>query len=146
MIGILKYFTFILKMQMLNATKTIVKESIDDTVIRLLNSPTSCGGIGWTRVAYLDMRDPGSVCPANWTSHSSPVRGCGQTQTTLHYTCDSAFFSARGQNYSRVCGRILAYQKGSPDVFHNSIDDGRSSIDSAYVDGVSVTHRPVGCS
>ena len=127
----------------LSTTKEIIKQSINKTVNRLLNSPTSCGGIGWTRVAYLDMRDPGSVCPTNWTLHTSPVRGCGQTQTAFD-TCDSAFFSAQGLNYSRVCGRILAYQKGSPEAFHGSSVAGRTSIDSAYVDGVSLTHGPVG--
>ena len=120
----------------LNVTKEEIKQRINDTV-------NSCGGIGWTRIAYLDMTDPGSVCPTNWTLHTSPVRGCGQTQTAS-YTCDSAFFSVSGQSYSRVCGRILAYQKGSPDAFHTSIASIRRSIDSAYVDGVSVTHGPVG--
>ena len=120
----------------LNVTKEEIKQVINDTV-------NSCGGIGWTRVAYLDMRDPGSVCPTNWTLHTSPVRGCGQTQTAGN-TCDSVFFSAQNLKYSRVCGRILAYQKGTPDGFFNSLEKGRSSIDSAYIDGVSVTHGPMG--
>ena len=88
------------------------------------------------------MRDPGSVCPANWTLHTSPVMGCGKSQTT-GYTCDSAFFSVRGQSYSRVCGRILAYQGGSTEAFVNSDVNGFTSIDSSYVDGVSLTHGPV---
>ena len=37
-----------------------LKQRINDIANPLLNS---CGGIGWTRVAYLDMRDPGSACP-----------------------------------------------------------------------------------
>ena len=36
--------------------------------------------------------------------------------------------------YSQVCGRIIAYQLGSPDAFY------LNTIDSLYVDGVSVTH------
>ena len=120
----------------LNVTKEEIKQRINDTV-------NSCGGIGWTRVAYLNMRDPAAVCPTNWTLHTSPVRGCGQTQTAS-YTCDSAFFSVSGQSYSKVCGRILAYQVGSTNAFHTSIAAGRTSIDSAYVDGVSVTHGPAG--
>ena len=43
-----------------------------------------------------------------------------------------------------MCGRILAYQKGSTDAFFNSIIKNRTSIDSVYVNGVSVTHGPVG--
>ena len=127
----------------LNVTKEEIRNRISDTVNPFLNSSRSCGGSAWTRVAYLDMTDPGSVCPTNWTLHTSPVRGCGQTQTAI-YSCDSAFFSVSGQSYSRVCGRILAYQVGSPNAFHTSIRTGRTSIDSAYVDGVSVTHGPVG--
>ena len=120
----------------LNVTKEEIKQRINDTV-------NSCGGIGWTRVAYLDMTDPGSVCPTNWTSHTSPVRGCGQTHAASR-TCDSAFFSVSGQSYSRVCGRILAYQAGSTNAFYDSVSAGRTSIDFVYVDGVSVTHGPAG--
>ena len=124
----------------LNITEEEIKQVNNDIVNLLLNP---CGGSRWTRVAYLDMRDPGSVCPTNWTLHTYPVRGCGRTQTAS-FTCDSAFFSAQGQNYSRECGRILAYQKESPDAFWSSVSNGVTSIDSAYVDGVSVTHRVVG--
>ena len=124
----------------LNVTKEEIKQVINDVVNPFLNP---CGGSGWTRVAYLNMSDPGSVCPTNWTSHTSPVRGCGQTSTTT-FTCDSAIFSARGQRYSRVCGRILGYQKGSTDAFWNSLQHSHTSIESAYVDGLSLTHGPVG--
>ena len=115
----------------LNATKEEIKH--------ILNP---CGDSGWTRVAYLDMRDPGSVCPTNWILHTSPDRGCIRIRTTSP-SCDSAIFSARGQSYSRVCGRILAYQRGSTDAFWNSFRS-HSSIESAYVDGLSLTHGPVG--
>ena len=121
-------------------SKEEIKQIINDKVNPQLNS---CGSILWTRVAHLDMRDPGSVCPTNWTLHTSPVRGCGQTQTA-GFTCDPAFFSSQGQNYSRVCGRILAYHKGTPDAFWNSVSNGVTSIESAYVDGISLTHGPEG--
>ena len=124
----------------LNQTKEEMKQVLNDIVNPLLNQ---CGSVGWTRVAYINMTDPGSVCPTNWTLYTSPVRGCGQTQTAI-YTCDSAFFSVSGQSYSRVCGRIHAYQAGSTDAFLGFLFDGRESIDSAYVDGVSVTHGPAG--
>ena len=127
----------------LNVTKEEIRNRISDTVNPFLNSSRSCGGSGWTRVANLNMTDPGSVCPTNWTLHTSPVRGCGQTHTG-YYTCDSTFLAVSGQRYSRVCGRILAYQAGSTDAFQNSVSAGRTSVDSAYVDGVSVTHGPVG--
>ena len=33
----------------------------------------SCGGAGWTRVAYLNMSDPQQTCPSNWTLNTSLV-------------------------------------------------------------------------
>ncbi len=62
----------------------------------------------------------------------------------IYYTCDSAIFPVDGVSYFSVCGRILAYQKGTTDAFFNSVHGGRTSIDSAYVDVISVTHGPVG--
>ena len=43
-----------------------------------------------------------------------------------------------------MCGQIIAYQGGSTDAFHNAINWGQTTIDSAYVDGVSLTHGPAG--
>ena len=43
-----------------------------------------------------------------------------------------------------MCGRILAYQRGTPDAFNPFISFGQTTIDSAYVDGVSLTHGPAG--
>ena len=40
-------------------------------------------------------------------------------------------------------GRIIAYQRGSPDAFANYHYYG-TTIESAYVDGVSLTHGPAG--
>ena len=123
----------------LNVTKEEIKQVINDVVNPLLNP---CGGSGWTKVAYLNMTDPGSVCPTNWTLNTFPVRGCGRTRAA-RYTCDSAIFSTRGQRYSRVCGRILAYQKGLTEAFLNTAQS-YTSIESAYVDGLSLTHGPIG--
>ena len=102
-----------------------------------------CGGSGWRRVAHLDMSDPTATCPSNWTLNSSP-RGCGQRNTSNFYASDSTIYPVGGQSYSYVCGRILAYQQGAPEAFFNSIGGGQTSVDSVYVDGISVTHGPVG--
>jgi hypothetical protein len=40
--------------------------------------------------------------------------------------------------YSRVCGKIIAYQVGTPEPFY--VFDGSTGIDSYYVNGVSLTH------
>jgi len=104
-------------------------------------SPCSCGGPGWTRAMYLNMSDPSQSCPSNWTLVSSPIRGCGRSSMNFG-ECDSVYFSV-GSNYSRICGRIVAYQKGWAAGFHNAISYNLKSIDSAYLDGISLTHgRP----
>ena len=45
-----------------------------------------------------------------------------------------------GQSYSRVCGRIIAYQFGGPDA---SII-GSHNLEGYYVEGVSLTHGAAG--
>ncbi len=97
----------------LNVTKQQVKQVVASTINPSLDS--GCGGSGWRRVAYLNMSDPTATCPSSWTLHSSP-RGCGRTGPN-GFTCDSTIFPAGGVSYSSVCGRILAYQRGSTDAF-----------------------------
>ena len=106
-----------------------------------------CGGPGWRRVVYLNMSDPTQSCPPNWTLISTPRRSCGRSTGTSDYTdsccCDSATFSVQGMQYSQVCGRIIAYQKGHPQGFflenYNAGID-RQTINGPYVDGVSLTY------
>ena len=47
-------------------------------------------------------------------------------------------FSTQGVKYSKVCGRVIAYQVGSPSGFYTPRT--KNVIDDAYIDGVSVTH------
>ena len=58
--------------------------------------------------------------------------------------CDSILFNLDIQSYSTVCGRVLGYQKGTSDGFWNFLFGGQATIDSAYMDGVSLTHGPAG--
>ena len=91
--------------------------------------PCSCGGTGWTRVAYLNMSDPQQTCPSSWALNTSPVRGCGRTSTRGE-TCDSVVYPVNGLRYSRVCGMVTAYHKGWADGFRtvNVIDDAISGV------------------
>ena len=72
--------------------------------------PCSCGGQGWTRVAYLNMSDLNQQCPTNWNLTTSPARGCGRSSSGI-LTCDSVMYPVNGSNYSTVCGRVNAVQK-----------------------------------
>ena len=99
----------------------------------------TCGGTGgWRRVVYLDMTDPNTNCPSGWQLTSHSKRTCGRVSTGL--TCDNVTFPVSGGDYSRVCGRIKGYQYQWTDAFE-AYNEGRvTTIDDAYVCGVSLTH------
>ena len=94
------------------------------------------------------MANTGTSCPANWTLHEDPARGCGRN-TDEGPTCDSVLIPVT-MNYSIVCGRAYAYQIGVSAAFDYSVDYSPvelgvpASIDSPYVDGLSLTHGLVG--
>ena len=99
----------------------------------------TCGGTeGWRRVVYLDMTDPNTNCPSGWKLTEHSKRTCGRVTGQL--TCDSVIFPVCGGDYTRVCGRIKAYQYSLTDAFE-AYDDGRvTTINGSYVSGVSLTH------
>ena len=93
------------------------------------------------------MADTGTSCPANWTLHEEPVRGCGRKKTGSR-SRDSVLIPVT-MNYSVVCGMIYAYQSGESHAFIGTVlslrDRGvQASIDSSYVSGLSLTHGIVG--
>ena len=101
------------------------------------NMDTLCSGNGgWTRLAYLDMSDATQNCPPGFRlyRHQS-VRACGRASSSGG-SCTSVKFPSNGISYSQVCGKVVGYQYGTTDA----VQDGQSkSIDSYYVDGVSIT-------
>ena len=100
----------------------------------------SCGGTGgWRRVVHLDMTDPHTTCPSgrNMTGYSK--RTCGRYTAGFRF-CSSATFPVSGGEYSRVCGRIKAYQWGPTTAFRNYHTSRVTTIDGAYAGGVSLTH------
>ena len=101
--------------------------------------PLYCGGAGWRRVVYLDMTDPSTTCPSGWNMTGHSKRTCGKF-STQSLACDSVTFPISGGEYSRVCGRIKAYQYGSTDAFEAYHRGHVTPIDGAYVAGVSLTH------
>lgn len=131
----------------LSVTKAEISELVKTAISPVDNSsgpPCSCGGTeGWTRVVSLNISDPNQQCPTGWTLQTTPVRGCGRTNQVA-YTCDTAIFPVNGRSYSRVCGKVLAYQYGTPDAFWNALFTNSRTLDSAYVDGLSLTHGAAG--
>ena len=107
------------------------------------NRKCGCDGSStWTRVTFLNMSDPHQICPSNWTTITSPLRTCGRGQNR-NGSCKSTFYSTFGLTYSRVCGRIIAYQDRNTDGFVGLVFASRQ-IEGPYVDGVSLTHGSEG--
>ena len=103
----------------------------------------SCGNItgGWMRVAELDMRDNSSQCPSTLRMGTAciPIRTCVINSDNAN--CSSVSFTTHGFSYSRVCGMIRAYEVGTPDGFESHGSPRSSpSLESNYVDGISLTH------
>ena len=104
--------------------------------IVVYQNTSNCGPGLWQRVAYLNMGDPLHQCPPIWQQYSANgVRACGRPIDATFLSCFSVNFSSTTP-YSRVCGQVIGYQVGSTDLF-NGVQD---PIDTAYVDGVSITY------
>ena len=115
-----------------NDTERLLQES----VVPLLQLQTfSCGGSsGWRRVAYLNMSDSSQQCPPVWKEYTTPYRVCGRR--FRNSSCEGVTYSTGSEQYDQVCGRIIGYQLGNTDSFRVS----PQSINTYYVDGISVTH------
>ena len=81
------------------------------------------------------MTDPSQQCPPAWREYStSGVRVCGRpVSNVVNGTCPSTFYSTNRQ-YSRVCGRAIGFQVGSPDGFNPTHDS------QLTMDGVIISH------
>ena len=119
----------VLRNEIDNATLSLLRESL----IPLLQGYSCGGSTGWRRVAYLNMSDPSQQCPSVWQEITTPQRVCGRRSNTSG-GCEGLTYTTGSAQYDQVCGRIIGYQLGSPDAIHGG------SIDSYYLDGVSVTY------
>ena len=106
-----------------------------------VNENRCCNGSdgNWMRIAYLNMSDPSQQCPHSWREIESPIRTCRRQFNT---PINSVNYSSHGVPYSRVCGRIIAYQYGTPEAFlaYSNPNQNQRTLDDAYVDGISVTY------
>ena len=92
-------------------------------------------------MASLNWSDESLPCPDEFRERSdSDIRTCGINSTSTG-SCPSLIFKTYSTVYSRVCGKINAYQVGTPDAFDTTHGRGSNiTIDFNYVDGVSLTH------
>ena len=96
-----------------------------------------CGGItgGWMRVANIDMRRSDNNCPIELNKlRADSKRLCGINMGIRGSGCSSVTLAVQKSQYSHVCGKIIGYQKQSPDAFSGG------TIDTFYLDGISLTH------
>ena len=115
---------------------TATRSLLQDSIAPNLQSYTFvCGGsTGWKRVAYLDMSDPSQQCPSAWKEITTPHRVCGRKSASA--SCEGITYTTGSEQYGQVCGRIIGYQISTPDAFNGA----GQSIDTYYLDGVSVTY------
>ena len=89
---------------------------------------------GFAALTSLDMSDTTQQCPSPLKYlNSSGLRLCYKGVST---SCASLTVPTFGLSYQTVCGKMAGYEIGSDDGFKTST----SSIDSSYVDGVSITY------
>ena len=100
---------------------------------------TNCNGQGgWTRIAFVNMSEPGATCPTGLTQITqSNLTLCSRDDTTL---IQSTSFTSHGLSYSAVCGRVRGYQLGTPGAFVQFNFDTSLTVNDQYVGGVSITH------
>ena len=89
---------------------------------------------GWTRIAYLDMSDSSQNCPSGLQELiTGGIRVCRREGNSSG--CRSNIFQTNGISYSQICGKVVGYQKGTPDAIYTISND----INGVYIDGVSIT-------
>ena len=121
-----------------NNVKAATGRLLRESVIPNLQDFICDGSTGWRRVAYLNMSDPSQHCPSVWQEITTPHRVCGRK--SIRSSCEGLTYPTGSEQYDQVCGRIIGYQSGTPDAFGAGGRNFSQSIDSYYVDGVSVTY------
>ncbi len=96
----------------------------------------------FAKVAELDLSNNNTSCPSEFTLrvNNSVRTSCDSTRTSPTGGCTSVLYYTN-MTYSKVYGRITAYQYGFTNSFQMFRNNrGNQTIDEAYVDGVSLTY------
>ena len=92
----------------------------------------------WRRIAYFDTT-LGHPCPSGlrtFTNTTTNQRACGTTTKAL---VRISMKFPTGGNYTNVCGRVRGYSYDELGAFYHYRFNGQRTIDSNYVDGISIT-------
>ena len=79
---------------------------------------------GWTRVAFVNMSEPGSSCPPGLVQYDNIFNTslCWINNGT-YIGCNSTIFSTYDLKYTKVCGQVRGYQYGLPLAFYCYINN-----------------------
>ena len=119
-----------------------IENCVEKCLPKMKVNRSTCGGPGWTRVAFFDATNTSQACPSGLRLITSPRRMCGSSHRGGR-SCSSTTFNVQGSSYQHVCGRIIGYHTGYAYAFWASLDAGRA-LELDYLDGVSLTHGPAG--
>ena len=101
----------------------------------------SCGGDagGWMRVAKLNMSDTNEQClPGLAERNYSNLRTCARPEE--EGGCTSLNFTSNSVPYTRVCGKIIAYQYAIVDAYRRYYESGQTlTLEDFYAIGVLLT-------
>ena len=114
-----------------------VRNSAGSAVLVYCDMTRLCGNVtgGWMRVAQMIMTDSSQLCPSGLRQRTDGnIRTCVRSAEAPG--CSTVTLPTSGTNYSRVCGRIKAYQYGNTNAFEAEFDQ----IHLPYVDGVSLVY------
>ena len=116
-----------------------IATSNGDTTSVYCHMEELCNSRGpWTRIAYLNMSDPTHQCPSGFRLYTSNgARACGRPSGTSGGCQAQTYFSPPNKGYKEVCGKVIGYQYYTTDAF---IHQSGHTIDSYYVDGISLTY------
>jgi hypothetical protein len=96
---------------------------------------------GWTQLGSFDINGKDKNCPSSLKLYTtSGIKHCGRPASGAG-GCGSVTIPSNGVKYSKVCGKVLGYQRYSTDAFRQYPNPNkRPTIDQPYVDGVSITY------
>ena len=106
-------------------------------------------GVQLKRIPSWHVRWEGVACAKREAQAGAGLMGPNSQHHSHHCksccgaSCLSVIYNTYGMNYTRVCGRVIGYEDRSPSAFSGN-SNGQRSIDSIYLDGVSVTYGPPG--
>ena len=105
-------------------------ESKKEEVDNIKEMAIPCGGLGWKRVEYQDFRN--RPCYFGFYTFSDESHLCGVPN---EHECREVTISIDDMEYNSVCGRIKAFQYGTPNGFNPE-----PFLKYVYLTGISLTH------